>query len=170
MKGSDIMTQNAFESQNPSPSGRRAWLDQFPPNKRSTIANWYHFAVRNGAFTPEAVLYHVQQTVYRRLQWANNPLTTEHLHSVLQTLQTDRASALTYAASVLAYEALPREAQQRVKAERAFAFLKKGMQGLPVTEKQMAYLRALGHVGPCPEDRAAASALIDQLRRREGQP
>jgi hypothetical protein len=44
------------------------------------------------------------------------------------------------------------------------------MRGKPITDKQSAYLRALGHTGPQPEDRATASALIDRLTREGVQP
>src|SRR5207245_6066299 len=49
------------------------------------------------------------------------------------------------------------EDRQRVKAERAAPFLQDAIRGHPVTDKQAAYLRALGYTGPQPKDRAAAS-------------
>jgi hypothetical protein len=62
------------------------------------------------------------------------------------------------------------EDRQRVKAERAAPYLQRAMRGQPVTAKQTAYLQALGYAGPQPEDRAAASALIDSLKREGGRP
>lgn len=146
----------------------RVWLEQFPAPRRSAIANWYHHAVRNGACAPAAVVHQVQQTLQRRLQWAREPTDTAHPHTVLKALQADHAGALAYAASVIAYECMPADARQQVKAERAVPYLQEAMRGQPVTEKQAAYLRALGYTGPHPEDRAAASALIDRFKRGGG--
>src|SRR5712691_9319554 len=144
-------------------SDPRAWLEHFPANRRSALANWFHYAVRGGSRTPAAVVHQVQQTVQRRLQWASAHTVDAHLCAVLEVLQTDRAGAVAYAESVLSYEQLPDEARQRVKAERATPYLQEAMRGKPVTEKQTALLRRLGYTGAPPEDRAAASALIDRL-------
>src|SRR5438132_10889622 len=85
----------------------RAWLEHFPAPRRSAIANWYHYAVRNGARTPAAVVQQVYQTVQRRLQWASAHTDEAHFRAVLEALQTDRYGALAYAAAVIAYEQLP---------------------------------------------------------------
>jgi hypothetical protein len=148
----------------------RAWLQNFPAARRSAISNWFYYAVRGGHTTPAAVIHQVQQEIQRRLQWARDTETEAHLHIVQEALQTDRAGALAYAESIIAYEQLPYEVRQRIKAERAAPYLEQAMRRKPVTERQTAFLRALGYVGPQPEDRAAASALIDRLTREGGQP
>ena len=148
----------------------RAFLGHFLAPRRSATANWFHDAVRGGATTPATVLHQVQQTVQRRLNWASPRTDVAHLQAVLTALQEDRAGALAYAASVITYEQLPHEARQRVKAERATPYLQEAMRGKAVTDKQSAYLRALGYTGPQPEDRAAASALIDRLTREGVRP
>src|SRR5262249_39607658 len=107
----------------------RAWLEHFPAARRSAIANWYHYAVRNGHRTPTAVLHQVLLTVQRRLQWANDPATAAHLCAVLETLQTDRAGALAYAQYVIVYEHMPWEERQRHKAERATPYVHEAMRG-----------------------------------------
>jgi len=104
-----------------------------------------------------AVIHELQ----RRLQWGDDPT----LRVVLEQLQGDPAPALHYAETVIAYEHLPYDARQRVKAERATPYLLEAMRGKPVTDKQRTLLRALGYMGPQPEDRAAASALIHHLKR-----
>jgi hypothetical protein len=55
------------------PSDPRAWLDHCPTKKHSAVANWFHYAVRNGAATPEAVCSAVWQTIQRRLEWSTTP-------------------------------------------------------------------------------------------------
>jgi hypothetical protein len=146
----------------------RIWLERFAAARRSGVANHFHNAARTGCSTPEAIVNQVRQTVHRRLQWASDHVDLDHLRTVLNAIQEDRPGALAYAAAVIAYEQLPYEARQRVKAERATPYLQEAMRARPVTEKQTAYLRALRYTGPQPEDRAAASALIDQLTREGG--
>jgi len=160
-------THTENQSQN-LPADPRAWLDHFPAPRRGPVANWFHQAVRCGAASPFAVLSHVHQTLLRRLQWARDPEHLAHFHLVAEVLRTDHAGALAYAQTVLEYEALPLDARRRVKAERAFAYLKDAMKGKDVTPAQLAYLNALGYTGPQPDDRADASKLIDQLKRGEG--
>ena len=145
----------------PMRSDPREWLTRWPADRRSLLANLFHFAVRNGACTSPAVVAAVVHALRRRLQWHDD--TT--LAAVLEQLQTDPAPALHYAGTVIAYEHLPYDARQRVKAARATSYLLEAMRGKPVTDKQTTLLRTLGYGGPQPEDRAAASTLITHLKR-----
>ena len=142
----------------------RAWLEHVPPERRSAIANWFHYSVRSGVPVPAAVLVAVDRTIQRRLAWRQDQ-DDDWLHLVLERLQDDRGGAMVYAQHVINYEALPREQQQRLKAERSFAYLRDAMRGKDVTPAQRAYLSALGYTGPAPHDRAAASHLIDTLKQ-----
>jgi hypothetical protein len=137
-----------------------SWLDQFPADRRSTVANWFHFAVREGARTPAAVVIAVQETVRRRLTGESDPARRAHLATVAHALQQD--GALAYAAEVITYEQLPYAERQRVKAERGKPYMVEAMRGKPPTEKQLALLRSKG-VSSMPEDRAEASQMIDRL-------
>jgi hypothetical protein len=138
-----------------------------PPEHRSAVANWFHYSVRSGVPVPAGVLVAVEATVQRRLAWRKD-LDDDWLHLVLARLHDDRRGAMVYAQSVINYEALPREQQQRIKAERSIAYLKDAMRGKDVTPAQLAYLRALGYLGPTPVDRAEASQLIDDLLQKKG--
>lgn len=143
----------------------RAFLDYCPANKHGPVANMFHFAVRDGAQTPQAVCDAVSQTVQRRLEWSSDLTTRQFLQSVLDLLQAHKGEALAYAASVLAYEKLPYAERQQIKGRRALAFV---MQDKPTTEKQAALIRSKGYTGPIPPDRSQASFLIDRLLRQEG--
>ena len=154
--------ENTNESQTPA-GDPRSFLEQFPPARRSTIANWFHYAYRSGAQTPEAVLQAVGLTIQRNLQWTRDPGRQAVDTAVRERLTTDRDAALAYAADVITYERMPIEQRRQVKLERSYAFLKEGMRGKPITAAQASYLKALGHQGPVPADRAEASALIDHL-------
>ena len=153
--------------QQPSPDPR-AWLEKIQIKKRSTVANWFHQAVRTGATTPAEICHQVSQTVQRRLEWASPPETQQFLQAVLEALHLDPAGTLAYAASVLAYEQLPYKKRQRVKLERSFQYFKAQMKGQLTTDKQIWRLRHEGYTGPIPEDRAEASELIDRLQQQKG--
>lgn len=148
-------------------SSPRAWLEHFPPHRRSGASNLFHYSVRGGARTPTTVLDAVKAQVVRRLDWPD-PLSPVHFRSVLEALQDDPGGALAYAAYVLEYEQLPREQCQQIKAEQSIHYLKEAMRGKDATPAQLSYLHALGYRGAPPEDRAAASALIDTLRQSRG--
>jgi hypothetical protein len=60
-------------------SSPRAWLDAFPPHKRSSIVNLFHYAVRAGATTPEATRMKVWQEVRQRLTSERDTDTASHL-------------------------------------------------------------------------------------------
>lgn len=149
----------------PVPFSNRAFLEHFPANRRSTISNWFHYSVRSGANSPEAVLRAVRLTCALRQQRGRN-LDAE---MVLEAFRQDPDRAAIYAQHVIDYEALPRDARQQVKAERALHFVTQSMIGKDATGPQLALLRALGHRGAPPSDRAEASTLIDRLRQGKGQ-
>jgi hypothetical protein len=165
-KSLPIPVTSANHAAPPPAPDPRAWLEQFPPERRSAIANWFHYAVRSGVPVPAAVLVAVQSTVERRLHWRKDQ-DAEWLHLVLERLSGERSGAMAYAQSVIEYEALPPEARQRVKAERTFSYVKEAMRGKEVTPAQLAYLRALGYSGAPPADRAHASTIIETLKTRK---
>jgi hypothetical protein len=142
----------------PSPDPRE-WLTLWPTGRRSLLANLFHVAVRQGACTPRTVVAAVIQDLQRRLQRGNDPT----LSAVLEQLQSDPTLALHYAETVITYEHLPSAERQAQKTARARIHQMAYMQEMPVTEKQGAFLRALGYTGALPANRAEASTLIDGL-------
>lgn len=113
MIAQQMHTQLAESSLLEHDAGSRAWLERFPPPRRSAIANWFHAAVRAGHTTPAAVVHQVHQTIQRRLQWVSDPTEDAHFQSVLQALWTNRVGALTYAETVIAWERLPYDERLR---------------------------------------------------------
>ena len=158
-----------MENQTPTAPDPRAWLDHVTAQRRSALANLFHYAVRNGTDNPLAVCSAVWQEVHRRLQMARDPETRAWLARVLEGIQGDQPGALAYAKSVIDYEVLPYEARHRIKIERSINYLKQAMVGKPATAAQLSFLRALGYGGELPAARAAASSLIDALRQERGQ-
>ena len=143
----------------------RALLEHIPAHRRSTVANWFHYAARAGTPTAHGVCSQVWQGIQQRLQWASTPETRQFLQGVLDVLQAHQTEALAYAQHMISYEQLPYAERQKIKGRRALSFV---MQGKEPTLPQLAYLRSLGYQGPPPVDRAQASLLIDQLRQQQG--
>jgi hypothetical protein len=150
----------------------RHWLEQWPVTRRSLISNLFHHAVRDGATTPALVVHAVQVALERRLRHATPPrnATDETLHAVWQALQAVPQEAYAYTQSVIDWEHLPRAERERQKQARGRHFQQQYMVQLPVSPQQQAFLRALGHTGEPPANRAEASVLIDGLlSARRGQ-
>jgi hypothetical protein len=145
-----------------------AWLDQWPPTRRSTLANWFYAAVRSGLTTLPAIVDHVSATLHQRLQWTSDPAKREWLCQVLTSIREDPHAAEDYAGEVWALEQLPADAKARLKAERAQAFMIEAMRGREPSARQVAFLRSLGYTGAPPRERAEASAMIDRLLREKG--
>jgi hypothetical protein len=145
----------------------RSWLDQWPPERRSLLANIFCHAVRTGATTPDGVLAGVGNDVLRRVRWEPDPACKTHFQAVLTALMEDRAGALAYAGEILHWETLSSPEKRLLKAQRAKVHIFAYMAGKPVTERQQAFLASLGYQGAAPANRPAASALIDSLLARQ---
>ena len=155
------------------PEARAAYLSQFDAQRGGPTANLFHYAVREGLSTPEAVLLRVALDVRERLRNSRiTPGDRAHLERVAATLREGPARALTirYARYVLAYEALPAAERKRLKEGRSDEYRQEWMNQEPATPAQVQYLARLG-VENIPALKGDASALIDRLlRERRGEP
>ncbi len=147
----------------------RALLERFPNARRSYVANTFLYSVRSGARTPDKVLADVEhelsETAKRSRRWGFSE-TVERTETMYSILNEYHDEALAFAAWAIAWEALPtaeRERQKRVKGE---VHRQAYMEQQPATDKQVAYIRALGYEGPV-TSKAHASSLIEQLKRGE---
>ena len=165
---SNLTQPHQGDSPSPSPDPR-AWLEHIPAQRRSLVANFFHYAVRGGADTPPGVCTAVFKTVHNRLQSARDDGTRAFLQDVLSLLLSTQEAVLAYAGWVLAYEALPHAQRQRVNLARATEFLTQSMVGKEPTAPQLSFLRGLGYTGDEPKDRAEASAMIGRrLQQKRG--
>ncbi len=149
---------------------RRAFLERFPPNRRSHVVNLFLHSVRAGAITPEVVVARVrdglQRRIQRALQW-NNEATLERDREVLHMLDEHTDEARGMADWALAWESLPREEKERIKKERTRTYQRRWMATQQPTQRQLNYLCALGYAGSRPGNRLEASELIDELRSQQ---
>lgn len=144
----------------------KVWLEQFPAKRRSTLANWFHFAVRNGAVEPAAILNEVRgQARHKHDSRWSNPDDQAFALQVATALKEDRERALAYVAFVLAYEAAPAAERAALKEQQAEAGRKAWMEQQPPTDAQRRFLVSLG-CPTVPENRRQASELIEEWKGR----
>lgn len=148
----------------------RAFLRQFESRHRGYLGCLFHDQARRGATTPAAVLSGVRKEARERF---DSPHSSESqrrsLEYLLLALANDPQGAANYAVDVLEWEALPFSERERRKAERDQLHRRAFLAGIPPTERQIAYLHALGHYGPPPANRDEASRLIDALKKGSAQ-
>ena len=147
---------------------QRIFLDSFPPARRSYVANTFLHAVRAGARTPEQVLAAVEaelRAVHIRAQRWGGVDTIDRTKDIYAALNEHHDDALAFAAWAISWEALPPAERERQKQAKGEAHRRAWMEQQPATEKQVAYVRALGFTGEV-TSKAHASQLIDQLRTR----
>src|SRR5438093_11079786 len=91
----------------PRPTTPRSWLEQWAPERRSTVANYFHYAVRSGHTSPTAVVQAVAAEVQKRLQSTTDQPRRQWLHEVLYAIRSDPDAARAYGGTVLAWEESP---------------------------------------------------------------
>jgi hypothetical protein len=144
----------------------RAWLDGLPEQLRNVTAQLAHRAARSGASTPEQVLVGLCVALGERLggYW-HDDLARERTRVIIDAASADVPGVLRYARWCIAWEQLPPEVREQRKAERGRQHQRQAMEAKAPSRPQLDYLAALGHRGAEPKTMAAASELIDQLRR-----
>jgi hypothetical protein len=147
----------------------RALLERFPGTRRSYVANTFLYAVRSGARTPGKVLADVEhelsETAKRSRRWGFTE-TVERTESIYSILNEYHDEALAFAAWAIRWEALPPAERERQKRAKGEVHRQAYLDTQPATDKQIAYIRALGYHGPV-TSKAHASSLIEQLKRGE---
>ena len=139
-------------------------LTHFPVNRRSTVANWFLEPIRDmNAVTPLLVVTLVIGQLRKRLtsRWCVGEIRAD-IEQAIETIESHRSEALDCARYYLAYASLPEDERQRVKQRRQAE--------RPPTDRQIAYLQALGYTGAAPATLQAASEAIDRMlaARRRG--
>ncbi len=162
------ITQSNAPDQRPTEDGR-ALLERFSSTRRSYVSNTFLYSVRSGARTPAKVLADVEhelsETAIRSRRWGFSD-TIERTESIYSILNEFHDEALAFAAWAIAWEALPPAERERQKAAKGAIHKQAYMEQQPATDKQVAYIRALGYEGPV-TSKAHASTLIEQLKRGE---
>ncbi len=146
---------------------RRRLLGLFPTSARSLVANIFLDKVRGGITEPCAIVDAVQRDATRRLAWAVSDDRYNPTAALLcSAIDNDPDEAIDFARWCIEWERLPNDQRQQLKEERGADHRRRWMEQQPATERQVAYVRALGWTGTEPASKAEASRLIDELRTR----
>jgi hypothetical protein len=132
----------------------QAFLDQFPQNRKSTVTNKFLFTVRSGVTEPNAVVSATRRRCAPQFDG-----------DIIDKIDFDEIGARSFANWAVEYEKQPaaeRNAQKETKAEQ---YREEFMKEKPPTERQLAYLQALGYKGEPPLSMKAASDLIERHKR-----
>lgn len=146
-------------SENQPPSQGSSFLESFPAERRSLIANQFHGAVREGASTVGDVIRGVKGDAIRRMMFPANRERWNTQRQLISLLESEEARV--YAQEVLDRESLPPEEKQRIKADRSDQYRREYLRAQSPTERQLCFLKSLG-CEVMPANRLEASELIDR--------
>lgn len=120
-----------FDSQS---DPRKRFLDLFPTYHRSTIANRFYYAVRNGCIDIAAVVVCVVGES-RRLRD----------DGAVRIIQENPAAAHEFADYAIEWEQLPHQVKHKIKQQKSEIHKEEYLRTQPPTDKQIKYLKALGY-------------------------
>src|SRR5262245_23946327 len=115
------------------------FLNRFPQNARSLIANQFCRAVRSGCATVPVIIEAVLRDVRRRLRGRIDPERQAIQDQLRFALQNDEEAG-TFAQFILDREDLPADERHQLKRQGAGQYRDEWMSRQPPTEKQLAYL------------------------------
>lgn len=146
----------------PQPS--KAFLELFPNDRRSQVMNCYLAQVREGERRPEMIVNRVWAAATAKAKVSTPDERTKHLGLCL-AIENHPDAAVALAEYCLWWESLPPAEKSRQRAESGERHRAEWMGRQPATQKQVMFLRQLGHRGPV-GDRQKASAEIERRLAR----
>lgn len=135
------------------------FLTWYPRAAQGTVANWFCYAVRDGATLRHQVLQQVEYQAMRRRGRATEAMTEEVLAQLIGDLCSEEAE--DFAAFILWRESLSAEEKERLKSAGGASHRDNYMAQEPATEKQKKYLKSLG-CPTVPQSKLEASRLIEE--------
>lgn len=147
---------------------RRRLLEHFEPRRRGHLTNLFLYPVRQGISNVEQIVDSVraelQQKIARNRRYYHFS-TAERKQETLTLLESHSDEAIDFARWAVWYDSLSDEQRIARKAERGEFYRRQWMEGQPLTEKQVSYLRHLRWTGEV-LSKAHASELIDNLLKQ----
>jgi len=133
---------------------RRKFLEYFEPAKRSTVANIFLTPIRKGMTNTDIIITEIYEKVRK----------DEDKKYISDTIFKYLHDAFAYVSYLFDWEHLPDSEKHYYKNIQAKKAVKAYMAKDKPTEKQLSYLKVLGHTGPAPETKADASELISTIK------
>ena len=142
-------------------AARDAFLAHFPTTHRSFITNAFLFAVRRGMRTPSTILASVEDELNKCITWGLDH--NGRYAEALTVIAAHRGGAFAFAEWALSWKALTPAEKERYRGDKSEQYRQAWMEQQPATEKQIAYVRALGYRGEV-TSKAHASEVIERLK------
>lgn len=137
------------------------YLEQFPINYRGAFGNLFCTPARMEGATVASILRWVKQYIRDQHQAEYDGEQGDAYRLLNDSLSQDEAAEFAY--FILERDRLPREIKDKLKREKQEADTLKRWESAPATEKQLAYIRALGGQ-IAPKTMAEASEMINKLK------
>ncbi|HEX3035067.1 MAG TPA: hypothetical protein VHT73_08030 [Thermodesulfobacteriota bacterium] len=131
----------------------KSLLELIPSHKRSGVSNRFCLFVRLGHRDPDFLVDLVIRETERRDR------------DIARVIRENRKSAVEYARYILAWESLTLAEKNAIKEQRGAKYKENYLKKQPATDRQIAYLKALG----CQEEvsnKWEASQLINELTKK----
>lgn len=156
----------------PDEADRKAFLDLFPERERSLVANLFLAEVRAGIRNAEDIVHNVRVETSRRIIGAQRwEQPTEKYHRIQSALLDQSELAQHYAAYCIAYEALPGDEREKVRASHRAEGMQAVRNAMPASDAQKKYLlEGFGYRGDVEAlSRQQASELISGFKAKQEQ-
>ncbi len=158
-------------SEHTTTNQRDIFLAYFDNPRRSFVTNLFLHAVRRGERTPRRVLAAVNAEIRacqeRAQYWGREDSSTRY-DEAQEVILLHPDEALAFCSWALDWERLTPAEKRHYRGAQGEQFRRDWMKQQPATDRQIAYVRALGYTGEV-TSKAHASELIDQLRNRQSE-
>ena len=148
----------------PSTEARNKFLSKFSDNRKATVTNLFLSGPRGGLSDPQFIVADVISQVQQRLRRTTFEATAIRERLLLQTIQAFPEEALGFAAWALAYVQMPEADRAEHKRQMQEAHIQRWLSNQPASERQINYLRSLGHQGEV-ASKLHASQLIEHMTK-----
>lgn len=162
----EMYTLESLSQVGPSaPQRSRLFLDRVPPPQRGLVGNLFLAPVRAGLTDSAAIVRAVREELLCKAayaqRWQQHDSHAKML-ALLQILKQYPGEASALAQWAMTWDATPLSEREQMTSQRRETHRRQWQAEQPPTEKQVAYLRRLGHHGAV-TNRLEASDLISQL-------
>jgi len=148
----------------PDTESRNAFLALVEIRRRATLTNRFLGPPRAGIWEPLAIVAAVRRECGERVDRAWCPAAAERERSFLHVIESFPDEAIAFAQWAIAYVEQPAEERAESRQAQRAQHINAWLADQTPTEKQIAFLRSLGHQGEV-ASKLHASQMIENLKR-----
>jgi hypothetical protein len=158
------MTTTSPDPTKPDTEARNTFLARFPDNRRSYLTNLFLSGPRRGLTDPQDVLDHVWKHLQAGIDHTRHESARNREQLLAETIATFPDEARAFAQWAIHYVEQPAEQREEARRTQQEEHIARWLAEQPASEKQIAYLRSLGHQGEI-ASKLEASRLIEHLKQ-----